>query len=211
MPRSQTQAHVRPLYREGVRHFVPHRAVTTKKVPRQYEKAPRQYEKVSPKYSKGVPKYAKMLPKYAKHSPKYAKTPPKYAKHPAKYERVPPGYSRQSGKYERTPPTLEKGPPMVKRGAPSWCASGFLRRMEALLVHVFPDLVELLTRAEAFKPATYFPTVPAVDCAANKLAVVHAELREDFAAEYNVEVSRGVVRWKYLDTQPAFFGHEGTS
>ncbi len=83
VPRFQTQSHVRPLFREGVRHFVPFRAVTTKKVARQYEKVPRQYANVSPKYEK-------VVPKYANHPPKYAKVPPKYAKHPAKYERVPP-------------------------------------------------------------------------------------------------------------------------
>ena len=121
VPSSQTQSHVPALYRVGVRHFVLFRAVTTKKVPRQY--------------SKVSPNYKKVAPKYAKHPPKYAKMPPKYAKHPARYERMPPAYSRQPGKYERTPPTLERGPPMVKRVAPRRLrkvVSGFSRKTFAV-------------------------------------------------------------------------------
>ena len=111
VPRSQTQSHVRSIYREGVRHFVPFRAVPAVRVPARYVRAPGRYVRV-------LPRYVRVVPMYARPSAMYERMPPTYARHPARYERVPPTYSRQPGKYERTPPTLERGPPMVKRGAP---------------------------------------------------------------------------------------------
>ena len=126
VPRLQTAARLRALYREEVRHFVPLRAVPAVRAPARYVRAPARYVRV-------LPKYVRVVPMYARPSARYERIPPTYARHPARYEMVPltyerhlatyqrmiPTYERQPGRQEKHPATVENGRPTGKKHAPA--------------------------------------------------------------------------------------------